>query len=202
MDMRRAVQRASNTLSDSNLDVQHNPNRLRDEGARVVVGRGLGVDVEQALRLAEHLGKADAALLRAVLEQGRPLTEIALLGGLDERALSRRVRGLLRRVSSPAFAMCVLYAGAWPEPLGRVARACVLEGQTIREAARTLGLSVHRVRTARAAVEAMVQGVRAMNATGRGEGAWGRAGVRVGAVGGMGVVEGSEGSGGRWRRSA
>ncbi|MBL9032081.1 MAG: hypothetical protein JNM80_10300 [Phycisphaerae bacterium] len=115
---------------------------------------------EMLLHRAEALAPRDAALLRAVLGDGKPAREVAVLLGLPaggERAIRRHVSRLISRLTSPEFLVVLRHSQTWPAPCRRVATACVLHGLSIRAASRSLGISLHQVRAARAAVRALVE---------------------------------------------
>jgi DNA-directed RNA polymerase specialized sigma24 family protein len=105
--------------------------------------------------MAEHLPSDQAALVRMVYGAGRPVAELARVAGVPERTMRRRVEGIVSRCTSREFALVVL-AGSGAGELEGVAlgaaRLCVVEGRSVREAARALGVSQHAVRTGLAAV--------------------------------------------------
>jgi len=107
--------------------------------------------------LADWLPPADAALLHAVYSAGQSVTELARIAGLSPPALRRRVRRLAARVLSEKFLFVARHLGGWPPTRRRVARLCVLEGVSMREAARRLGLSLHTVRKHCHAIDALFE---------------------------------------------
>jgi len=124
---------------------------------------------DRLVALAAHLPTPDRLLVEAVFREQRTLAELAEMlhpeaasgeaARLARRQLSRRLRRLVERLSSPAYqaAAAGLAAGSegWTAPQRRVAIACVLHGLTQREAATRLGLSLHTVRSHHRAVLAM-----------------------------------------------
>ena len=161
------------TLSDTNL-APDSPDVKPRRSGHVHSAAISGMPHERILALAEYVSPPDRALLRAVYDQGRTLVELAPLMGVEPRSIGRRVRRLLFRLGQPAFALAALHAAGWIaeggqwRDLGRVARACVLEGQTLRAAARSLGMSIHAVRRHRETVLAMAQGARVLGVVSRG----------------------------------
>ncbi len=117
--------------------------------------------IDAILRRARWLDPDDAALLRAVYEQARPVAEIARLLDVDPRSVRRRVRILSERVLHPRFLVAARVVrpdadlrrlvpepdpAAWPPNRRRVAEAMVIRGLNMRDASIALGLSLHTVR--------------------------------------------------------
>ena len=128
---------------------------------------------------AGWLPTADRALVEAVYGEG--LTVIAFvrrcldrgIAPVDRTALSiteggdasgsleawtrvarRRLRRLVARLESDRFMLVVGRRNAWATTRRRVAVTCVLQGRSLRQASRDLGLSLHTVRRHMEAVEA------------------------------------------------
>lgn len=99
------------------------------------IRRGLA---ESVLRLSTHLARRPAKLVR------------------------RRLSVLLKRMNSPLFRYVVSHHALLPAPTRRVADLVVLQGYSLRKAAASAGLSLHRVRqqmqTLRALADAAGQG--------------------------------------------
>lgn len=72
-----------------------------------------------------------------------------------ERAARRRLRRLVERLASPRFVFVLGARSSWPLTRRRVAVAVVIQGRSLRETARSLGLSLHAVRRHIDAVEAL-----------------------------------------------
>lgn len=139
-----------------------------------VPSRGLGgVDLRRALRRdlaerlvlrAEHLPPDERALVEAVFRDGRSVSEIARLAGVaDEhatvRSLRRRLHRAVERALSDRFIYVASHLKGWPATRRRVAQACFLNGRSMREAARELGLTLHVVRSQSARINAMYDAV-------------------------------------------
>lgn len=122
---------------------------LRRRRSRALADEILG----QTAALEPH----DGALLRAVFLDHKPMTELAALTRMPVRAVRRRVRELVRRVTSPEFAFVVRHSHAWPSERRRVAQAVVVMGKSYRQAGGDLGLSLHTVRCHSASIYAMCE---------------------------------------------
>ena len=109
---------------------------------------------------ASFLAPSDRALLEQVYVHGRPATEIALAAGISPKILRRRVKHLVARVLHPAYSFVLLRRETWPRDLREVGSAVFVEGCTLREASRSLGMTYHAARVARDAVLAMSEGDR------------------------------------------
>lgn len=110
----------------------------------------------QILALADLLPAPDRLLLAQVLEEGRSVASLAALMGQKPAALRRRVKGLIARVRSVRYTIVRAHACEWPDRRARVARACVVEGRSMPEAARALGLTYHVVRTQMREIELLI----------------------------------------------
>jgi len=71
------------------------------------------------------------------------------------RAARRRVRRLIERIMSDRFGFVTARRNTWPTTRRRVALACIVHGLSLREASKTLGLSLHTVRRHMEAVDAL-----------------------------------------------
>ncbi len=132
--------------------------------AESVSWRGLsrGGRAERAARLcalADALAPTDRALIRWAYGDGKPLGELAAVHRVTTRAMSRRLQRLARRCESAEFGFVLSRVRTWEPPLALVARACVLEGRSLRSAAATLGMGIHQVRALRTVVLSMARGV-------------------------------------------
>jgi len=115
--------------------------------------------VEQILARASWLPESDRAVLEAVFREGKTVAEVAALIGCPARALRRRVRRLLDRVQAPRFVFVTSRLDGWPPTRRRVARACVIEWCSLRDAARQLGISLYAVRRHHEAINAQLEAV-------------------------------------------
>lgn len=140
--MQNATNR-SNRPNTAKIDLRHRAFRER---------------AEDQVALAEWLHPAERALIESVFDRGMTVSRLALMSGDDPRLLQRRLRRLLRRMNSREFREVIRRADAWPVTRRRVARACILQGQTLRRAAEQLRLSVHTVREQIAIIRAVING--------------------------------------------
>ena len=102
--------------------------------------------VEQMLHYAEYLAPSDHALLRAVYDRGLSVTEFARAAGCSPQFAQGRLRRLINRINSDAFQFTIRNMRHWPARRRDVANATILHGRSMRDAAKTLGISVHQVR--------------------------------------------------------
>ncbi len=102
--------------------------------------------VELILRRAEFLPAPDRALLRATFQAGQTAVHLSKILHQTPRAVRRQIRVLIRRVLAPEFLHVVTRSERWKDPRRHIARACFIEGRSIRATAKELGLSVHVVR--------------------------------------------------------
>lgn len=123
---------------------------------------------------ARHLPRAERALIESVYRDGRSLSELAGVPGVSAeqarigaRRLARRIKAIVRRMTSPLFVFVVSRleraaelgaTDAWPPPRRRVAELVVLHGESVKSAARSSGLTVHAARAHLRAIEAMCAG--------------------------------------------
>ena len=112
----------------------------------------------------DGLAPTDRQLLLAVYRDGMAVENIAraacsAIGTqavlTTARALRRRVKHLVRRILTPKYAFVLLRCPEWPASRRRIARACVLEGLSMRRASAELGVSLHLVRRELAAIHAL-----------------------------------------------
>lgn len=131
----------------------------RSSAARRPSASGRAAHAAKIAALAEYLPPTDRSLVRWVYHDGKSLAEIACLLRVRRTSLARRVRRLVARCRSPEFAFVAAHMSTWPAPMAHVARACVLEGRSVRSAAGSLRTTVHAARSLRAEVLAMSRGV-------------------------------------------
>jgi len=97
----------------------------------------------------------DRALIEAIYRDNLTAAHIASLRDESPRAVRRRVRAVAAQLLSPRFTVVLHERERWPARRRRVATACVLQGRTLREAARHLNLTLHTVRTEMAVINAV-----------------------------------------------
>lgn len=113
--------------------------------------------VERIVERAELLPPGDRALVHAHYRDGRSVAEIARAGGGSARPLRRRLKRLVERELDPLFAFVSRRRESWSSTRRRVATSVVIEGWSMRETSRRLGLSLHTVRRHHDAVRAMFE---------------------------------------------
>ncbi len=107
------------------------------------------IDRSQADRIvarAAFLPHPDRALLEAYFLHGRTVKDIALAQETETRRVSRRLRRLAVRVLSDRFTFVVQRMNVWAPSRRKVATAMMLGGQSMREAAQTLHMTLYSVR--------------------------------------------------------
>jgi DNA-directed RNA polymerase specialized sigma24 family protein len=112
---------------------------------------------ERVLALAGFLPEPERIMLEALLREGVSPHTLAKLRGTTTRTVHRRAAMLVRRVSSPAFAVAVAHDDAWDRVRAGAARMCVVEGLSVRVAASRLGVSLYAVRRELSRVHAMAE---------------------------------------------
>lgn len=134
------------------------PNRLDAERAPAqplptpLLASRRSVFAQRIAELGAHLPAPDAALIEAVFAHGLTVQRAAGLMNLDPRTVRRRIRQLITRIRSPAFAFVVVQRDNFSPERATVARACIIEGRSLRVAAIQLGISIHAVRLHKSAI--------------------------------------------------
>ncbi|HWB19523.1 MAG TPA: hypothetical protein VG711_04415 [Phycisphaerales bacterium] len=102
--------------------------------------------IEQLLQLADFLKPSDRALMRGIFGSGMSPQDMAAAMEQQTRQVRARVRKLLRHLAKPVYRFVAREHASWPNYRKSVARAVVLQRISQREAARELGITLHRVR--------------------------------------------------------
>lgn len=108
--------------------------------------RGSRGRIEQVLELSKHLDGPDRMLIERVYRHGITVAGIARLMNCPERKLRYRLLKLLKMMNSPLFEFVVANREWLPESMWRTAKLVVLQGCTLRRAARLSNQSLYRVR--------------------------------------------------------
>ncbi len=116
---------------------------------------------ELLVHRAEHLLPEDRALIAAVYQDNLSAAQVAELVGVAPRVIRRRVRLLVHRLLSPRYEFVTRQHRHWGPTRRKVARACILEGRTLRDAATHLDLTLHTVRRHMDAIAAQQEALRA-----------------------------------------
>lgn len=114
------------------------------------------VAVDELVLAARHLADRDKALMRAVYECGLPLRRVAAATDVRSHRLRHRLRRILRRLRSPMFQLVARQYTAWPPLRRKVAHSVILQGLSQRAVARTLGITIHRLRVELERIRALV----------------------------------------------
>jgi hypothetical protein len=109
--------------------------------------------IEDILERAALLDSRDSAILRLHLEKGTTFRDIACLTGLNERAVSRRIRRLMWRLRT--WRCIRLTAGGLNATEMAMARSYVIRGLSIRSVAQAHGADWLTVARSLAKVEAV-----------------------------------------------
>lgn len=107
------------------------------------------------LHAAEWADPADRALIEAVYREGLSAKDVARLRDEQPRAIRRRLRVLIARLLSKRFGFVLRERHAWPPTQRRVATVYFLQGRSLRETSTQLNLSLHAVRRAIDATNAL-----------------------------------------------
>lgn len=102
--------------------------------------------VDELTGRAAWLSRSDQWLIDAVFREGRHVAEVAAVRGEVPRKLRRHVRRLVRRLRSDKFKFVVSQSRQWPSQRRRIAWLCFVEGQSQRQVASQLRLTLHAVR--------------------------------------------------------
>src|SRR5262245_16063468 len=121
-----------------------------ESGMRWVTGRerctGLRARAERFIARAAHLDPAERVLIEQVLSRGQSLRVLARETGAPPRNLHRRFRNILRRMSSPEYALLTRgFRGSLTPEQRRVGQLLFVRGLSQRTAAAQAGLSLHEV---------------------------------------------------------
>ncbi len=101
---------------------------------------------ERLLERAAHLEKTDRLLIEQVYRNGMSITDAACISGDDPRKVQRRITKLLKRMDSDRF---VFVLGHWellPVSIRKTVELVVLQGHSLRRAARLSRVSLYQVR--------------------------------------------------------
>ena len=101
---------------------------------------------ERVLALAEHLDERDRLLVEQVYRHGLPAAEVARLLGVRPRTMQRRLARLVERMIDPMYRFVAAHLDLIPEAARAPAKRHFLQGQSQRDVARRLGITLHQVR--------------------------------------------------------
>jgi DNA-directed RNA polymerase specialized sigma24 family protein len=119
---------------------------LGSEPTRDLRTSSLRREADAIVERAGRLLPEDRTLLAMVFRDGRSAASVARVMGVSAKRVRGRVRRLLDRIDSPLFRFVAANAQRWPEAQRVVAIALFVEGLSLREAGRRLGMSYYTVR--------------------------------------------------------
>ena len=99
--------------------------------------------------IADHAQWAqpeERAIIHAIYRDGLSAQRVAHLRCESPRRVRARVRRIVARLVSDRFRFVVRPRDEWPNLRRRVASGCVMQGMSMREAARFLQITLHQVR--------------------------------------------------------
>ena len=108
----------------------------------------------------ELLAPEDRDLIKAVIIHGQSVEMIARIGHISGSALRKRVRKLLKRIYSDEFIDTARILPLLNPVQSAVAKAHILQGNSIRCIANQMGLSYHTVRKTLTQVRAIIAGLK------------------------------------------
>lgn len=111
----------------------------------------------ELLERSHWLAPEDRALMLAVLRDNLTAAEVAQARAERPRIVRRRIRQLIKHMSSPLFHFAATNAPRWPDLRRAIATTIVLRGRSNREAAAELGLSLHTVRNEMHVIQALAE---------------------------------------------
>lgn len=111
---------------------------------------------DRLLIRSRWLAPEDRELIRMHFGAGHSATSLARLRNEPPRRVRTRLRRLAVRMCSMRFELVMRRRRSWPRRRRLVSGAVVLQGRTLRQAQRDLGLTLHQVRREMAVVDAMV----------------------------------------------
>jgi len=131
----------------------HEMTKMGDFDLRERMDRDVG---EVLVGRARWLLAGDRELIEFYFGQGIAAVEIARLQGKPVRSVRRRLKRFATRLASEPFAGVLRQREAWPKRRRNVATAVIVEGKTLGNAAKTLGLTLHQIRREMAVIEHLV----------------------------------------------
>lgn len=111
---------------------------------------------ELIVRRADFLAPSDRELIIDVFGRGRRTRDLAVLLRQPVSRVRRRVRALTQRLLSDRFLFVVRNHQRWPTLRRQIGTACILRGETTRDAAARAGASLHAARRELDAISALI----------------------------------------------
>ena len=101
---------------------------------------------ERVLDKSVHLPTGDRVLVEQLLRYGFSIREIARLTEKSPSSVSRRMKSVMKRMEDPMFEFVVNRSDFVPRDSRVTGRLVYVEGFSLRESAKKLGVSLHEVR--------------------------------------------------------
>jgi hypothetical protein len=120
---------------------------------------------ERLLHRAELLDPADRALIESVYSDHVPLARLARVRGQTPAQVRRRRLG--HRLLDPLTEFILAHREDWPADRWQAARAHLIAGQTLRQTASGLNLTLHAVRRHIEAVRTLLEEAQGQQRAGR-----------------------------------
>ena len=120
------------------------------------------VRTQRAARLCElaiELPTDERAILLSRYADGRSSTQIAAIAGCTRHHIERKLRVLTKRLARPEYVFLAPRLARLDPEQRAIARACIIQGLSIRSAAAQLNMSQHALRERRSVLLAMVRGL-------------------------------------------
>ena len=108
------------------------------------------------LQRAQLLPDADAALLRAVYNDGKTLAELARLAHRTRGSIRKRFVRLRDHVTSRVFERALRHRHRFKGKRRAVLTHCIIEGRTVKEVARQLRMGYYETRLHRDTILALL----------------------------------------------
>jgi len=102
--------------------------------------------IHEILALSHYLPKYEQTLIQQVYEEGLPVARLAHLYQQPPRMMKRRIDLIVKRMSNKLFRFVAMHEDTLPIEVRPTARHVVLQGMSLRRAAKKSGRSLHVIR--------------------------------------------------------
>jgi len=102
--------------------------------------------VSEMLMYSEYLPESDRLIIEQFLGQGRSVAHLAKLSSVPVRQMHRRVNSITNRLSKKLFRAVSVQFDLLPKEDRPIAKLVVIQGMSMRGAAKTTGLTLHQIR--------------------------------------------------------
>ena len=142
-------------------DAEGSPNRSTPRTARPALESALKLrrraGAAVMLDRAHLLDPADQRLIEAIYSRGQSAAAVARLLGQPSRKVNARVHRLVKLLCSPECALVQAMKTRMPQARREIARACFVQGMSIRAASARVGITFYAARQHLAAVRALAE---------------------------------------------